>query len=252
MLKRAFLLLLCPLVAFAGGTLTQFGTLSSLVAGVYDGAFEVRAIAGVKGGYGLGTFDRLNGEMVIIDGAVYQVPSDGKVRVAPAAQTVPFACVSALERPDFVAEQVDIADKAGIEQYLAAHLPSSNLPAVIVARGSFGEVTTRSVAAQTLPYKPLAEALAADQVVFPLGAQKGTLIGFYFPAAFSGVNAAGWHFHFLNQSKTSGGHLLGFKNFTGAIQIQELTQTHLALPQPASAFGRAELGSTKSAKVKGE
>jgi alpha-acetolactate decarboxylase len=69
MLKRAFLLLLCPLVAFAGGTLTQFGTLSSLVARVYDGAFEGARIAGVKGRVWAGTFDRLNGEMVIRDGA---------------------------------------------------------------------------------------------------------------------------------------------------------------------------------------
>ena len=73
--------------------------------------------------------------------------------------------------------------------------------------GRFPQLKARSVKAQTPPYQPLSEVLARDQVVFDLVNVQGTLVGFRFPACFSGVNAPGWHFHFLAADRRSGGHV---------------------------------------------
>ncbi|MFA5257066.1 MAG: acetolactate decarboxylase, partial [Opitutales bacterium] len=62
--KLAFLALLAalPCLLSATGRLLQEGTLSSLVDGVYDGSIPMEIIQRPDA-YGLGTFDKLDGEM---------------------------------------------------------------------------------------------------------------------------------------------------------------------------------------------
>jgi len=53
-------------------TLFQVSTSGALVAGVYSGVVNVKAVLD-HGDFGLGTFANLDGEMVVLDGRVYQV-----------------------------------------------------------------------------------------------------------------------------------------------------------------------------------
>ena len=46
------------------------------------------------GNFGLGTFDDLDGEMVILDGRVYQISSDGHVAKVDSNTHTPFATVT--------------------------------------------------------------------------------------------------------------------------------------------------------------
>jgi acetolactate decarboxylase len=62
-------------------TLFQVSTSGALVAGVYDGEVNVKSILD-HGDFGLGTFANLDGEMVILDGNVYQVQGTGRVSAA--------------------------------------------------------------------------------------------------------------------------------------------------------------------------
>ncbi len=67
----------------------QVSTSAALVAGPYSGAVTAATIL-QHGDFGLGTFENLNGEMVILDGHVYQVRGDGKVSEAPACEAAPL------------------------------------------------------------------------------------------------------------------------------------------------------------------
>ena len=60
--------------------------------GVYDGAVSSQTLLS-DGDFGLGTFERLDGEMVILDGNIYQVRGDGSVRQRQDEFRVPFAVV---------------------------------------------------------------------------------------------------------------------------------------------------------------
>ena len=62
--------------------------------------------------------------------------------------------------------------------------------------GIFQELRVRSVKAQIPPYHPLVEVLSRDQMVFNLVNAQGTLVGFRFPACFSGINTPGMAFSF--------------------------------------------------------
>jgi hypothetical protein len=68
-------------------TVFQVSTSGALVAGVYDREVSVQAIL-QHGNFGLGTFANLDGEMVVIDGRVYQVKGSGQV---PPARLSPLS-----------------------------------------------------------------------------------------------------------------------------------------------------------------
>lgn len=51
----------------AGDTITQVSTLEALLAGDYAGRLSLGQLLGY-GNFGLGTFDRLDGEMILLEG----------------------------------------------------------------------------------------------------------------------------------------------------------------------------------------
>jgi acetolactate decarboxylase len=59
-------------------TLYQVSTATALVEGIYQGAVQVAALR-EHGDLGLGTFEGLDGEMVVVDGHFFQVCSDGPI-----------------------------------------------------------------------------------------------------------------------------------------------------------------------------
>ncbi|RLA07169.1 MAG: hypothetical protein DRR06_00550 [Gammaproteobacteria bacterium] len=88
---------LCVLAACAGTgdvlaqqTFYQVGPVISLLNGVYDGQTRVAEIR-TQGGQGLGTWDKPNGEGLIVDGVFYQVLADGSVATPPDTAIMPFA-----------------------------------------------------------------------------------------------------------------------------------------------------------------
>ena len=71
------------------GWVSQIGTFDYLVQPDYDGLAPVRD--GVRGAtIGLGTFDRLDGELVLIGGTTYRVGIDGIPRVVSTSRTTPW------------------------------------------------------------------------------------------------------------------------------------------------------------------
>jgi alpha-acetolactate decarboxylase len=68
----------------------------------------------------------------------------------------------------------------------------------------------------------------------------GTLVGIWAPEFSSSLNIAGYHFHFLSDDRTEGGHLLecSGKHLRG--QVERLNDFHLCLPE-SEEFLRADL-----------
>src|ERR1700747_469224 len=79
-------------------TLYQGSTATALVEGIYQGAVRVGTLR-EHGDLGLGTFENLDGEMVVVDGRFFQVRSDGSVRECDDGDLSPFAVVTRF-KPD--------------------------------------------------------------------------------------------------------------------------------------------------------
>src|SRR5512145_1556222 len=69
---------------------------NALVEGIYEENISLASIR-EHGDFGLGTFDQLDGEMVLLDGKVYQITGDGRVSLVDESVETPFACVTFYE-----------------------------------------------------------------------------------------------------------------------------------------------------------
>jgi acetolactate decarboxylase len=215
------------------GEAYQISTISALLAGGYDGPTTVADMLR-HGGFGLGTFDAVDGEMIVLDGKVYRAMTDGRAELVAGSERTPFAVVVAFASQG----SAPVAAGQSLAQLQAAldALPysSSRILAVRVD-GRFQAIGIRSIPKQKPPYRPLAEVVKEEEVVHGLDEVDGTLIGFRFPAAASSVNVAGWHFHFLSADKTRGGHVLSLATGTGQAALQEISDLRIAFPAQAPA-----------------
>jgi acetolactate decarboxylase len=189
------------------------------------------------GDFGLGTFEDLDGEMVVLDGHVFRVSSNGDVHEVPDDATTPFAVVTRFGDPETVVlDAVD--DLAALTTAVDTRRASANVFFAVRVDGRFDTVHVRA-ACRTVPGVPLAVA-TEHQAEFELGGVDGTMVGFWSPPYASGVEVAGYHLHFLTDDRTAGGHVLGCSGTRLRVRAQEESDVHLALPD-TSAFRAADL-----------
>lgn len=217
-------------------TLFQVSTSGALVQGVYERAVSSNLLLNY-GDFGLGTFENLDGEMVVLDGAIYQVRSDGKVTKIEKDVGTPFAVVT-----HFVADQDQMIENASsfkdLTKICDRYRDSDNLFYAFRIDGHFGHVHTRAMR-ETLEELPLAKA-AAIQPEFEFTGVDGTLVGIWAPQFSSALNIAGYHFHFLSEDRSKGGHLLECSGKHLRIRVERLNDFHLSLPE-SEEFLRADL-----------
>ena len=225
--------------------LFQTSTIGALTAGDYDGVMSFGELGG-HGDFGLGKFNELDGEMIALDGIFYQVKSDGKAEIVPDSVKTPFATVTFFER-DRTATLNKRIDCKKLEEYLESMFPTGNIFYAIKIDGSFGSVKTRSVPRQKKPYAPLTNAVKAESI-FELKNVKGTLVGFWTPDYAAGISPAGFHFHFITDSRETGGHVLDCRVNKAEIELDEIRDLQLSLPD-TKGFYNADLNESGSCEV---
>ena len=183
----------------------QIGTYDSLVAPNYDGLAPINSVWHGQT-LGLGTFDHLDGELVLVGGQMYRVSTDGTPQKIDGSQSTPFfqAVTFKADISGPVAPGTTCANLVNTVNALAN--TNSGVIAVRV-RGTFTDLVTRSVPAQSKPYLPLAD-VVAKQTLFPLGSRKAVLVGFRTGADFAGVGAPGLHLHGVTADRKAGGHVI--------------------------------------------
>lgn len=111
-----------------------------------------------------------------------------------------------------------------------------NLFHAIRVDGAFSAVRVRSVPRQTKPYPKLAK-VVETQPTFDLRNVRGTIVGFRCPYFAKGANVPGFHFHFISDDRTRGGHVLELTVKQATVSIDTIPNFALALPQGGSFLG---------------
>ncbi len=217
---------LTPLLA-QQGAVTTYSTIDALLAGTYDGTFTVGELKR-RGNFGIGTFHALDGEMLMLDGKVYQVKADGVSRLVKDTARVPWATVSFFKGGHAHALP-DRLTYGAFPETVDRLLPSPNLFYAIRVEGTFAAIKVRSVPAQSKPYPAMARVVEA-QSVFTYGPMKGTIIGYRCPVYVKGVNVPGYHLHFLSDDGKRGGHVLDFTLEKGVVKTEQYGAFALRLP----------------------
>jgi len=226
--------------------LYQTSTLEALLVGIYDGKTTFGELR-QHGDFGIGTFNAVDGEMVGLDGRFYQVLSSGRVHVVPDWAKTPFAAVTFFE-PDTSVPLGAIDSFTDLESKIDSVIPTQNIFYAIKITGDFTYIKTRSAPKQSKPYKPLAQALK-NQPTFEFHNVKGTIVGLRCPDYVKGINVPGYHFHFITNDRTAGGHLLECKFVDNSAQIDYTSEFFLALPDTRE-FDSAQLGVDRQAEIK--
>lgn len=209
--------------------LYQTARIDELLAGRYDGKAKLGAVKKF-GDFGLGTFNRLDGEMLLLDGVFYQIKDDGKAYTLSSAVTeatkTPFATVTFFE-----AEHTASTDQPlGLDQLyqlLDSILPNKETFYAVKIEGGFKSIKARTPLQQKKPYPPIQE-VERTQKIFEFKEVKGTLVGFRCPESVKGINFPGYHFHFLSEDKQSGGHLLDITTDVINVLIDETPRHQVA------------------------
>ena len=217
---------------------TQVATIDALLAGVYDGHMTLGDLKDF-GDFGLGTFDKLDGEMLVLDGTVYQIKVDGHVYTPDNKMTTPFAAVSHFKTFEEHALDVEI-DMDSLKAYLDTKITNRNQFVGIKLTGTFKYMKTRSVPAQEKPYPPLAE-VTPHQAVFEMENIEGTIVGYFCPDFVEGINVPGYHLHFLSKDKKQGGHILNLTTESCKVELDTYNEFSLILPEDNEDFNNTDL-----------
>ena len=206
---------------------TQISLFSVLLSGRYSGVVTVAELKKL-GNMSIATMDRLDGEMQMIDGVVYQACSDGHIYLPGDDATIPFGTIA-----EFRAEQkirlANVTSYELFEERMAECCPDVNIPIAIQFTGTFSRMKVRAVGRQEHDGVGLAEA-AKNEAVFDLRDTSGDLVGFRLPAYVKGVNAPGWHLHFMDTERQHGGHVVNFSLLDGELLLCHADDLQIRLP----------------------
>lgn len=199
---------------------------NALLEGIYEEKIpfsEVRK----HGDFGLGTFDHLDGEMIMLDNQIFQIRDDGSVQKVDDDALTPFACVTFF-RPEKYAVLDGDRDYEDFLGWLEGLLPSPNMFYALRVDGWYSYIKTRSVPRQEC-YRPMVE-VTAEQPIFEFEEIPGTLAGFYTPEFMASLSVPGMHLHFLSADQQHGGHLLECRPHQAKVSVQLLSKMELGLP----------------------
>ena len=211
-------------------SIAQVALLQSLAQGYFGGTMTAGQLR-TLGDTGIGTFEGLNGEMIVLDGKIYQALGDGRVIVTPDKTKIPYATVTFFDR-DITVKLGHIKDKAALENALNEAVRKNGVNSFYMVKlpAEFSSILFRSEYGSKEPYPTLVEALKGKQTEFTEKNIKGTLVGLYCPSYMGELNSVGWHFHFISDDKQKGGHILELSLEEGVASLDKTDRFTMILP----------------------
>lgn len=232
--------LLAATLPARAGEVYQVSTIAALLAGNYEGVEDLRPTL-AHGDLGLGTFDGVDGELIIVDGVAWQARGDGSVARAARSARTPFAEVTRFRPERHVAVPAGLSLKQ-LEEMLDRQAPGWAGILAVRVDGRFTRLTVRSEPKQLPPFRPLAEVMKTDQKTWDHQGVDGTLVAFRFPPEANPVAVPGWHFHFLSADHRIGGHVLGLETAKARAGVERIADLRVRFPAAAAAAAPAAAG----------
>ena len=219
-------------------TVTQVSILDALLASRFDGCLSCGELL-KRGDLGIGTFDRMDGEMIVVDGRIFQVKADGKVYTPDPETTTPFATICRFA-PDLTWTVSEPTAGDAVKTMIDEKASNPNVFCAVRVEGVFSHMRTHALPVQSKPYPPVAEVVTACPQ-FEMDGVSGTIVGFRCPPFVKGINDPGYHLHFISDDKTKGGHVREFVMDRGECSVDICSNHLVILPEDAAALADVDL-----------
>lgn len=207
-------------------TIFHFSIVDAFLNNLFEGNTTFKKIM-EYGDFGIGTMNCLDGEMIILDGKPYTIRADGKAYGIDDFEKSPI-CVVTHFKKDYSFNIKSLIKYSQLIEKVNSFLPTQNVFIPIKIVGKFKSISTRSIVKQTKPYKPI-EDLINETIKFNYTNITGTIIGFKSPPFIERIGVPDYHFHFIDEEKKVGGHLLDFEMITGRIEYAIARDFHVKL-----------------------
>lgn len=215
--------------------LYQSTPLAYLQAGNYNTTITVDQFKSL-GNFGIGIFDRFDGEAVLLNGVTYQITGTGKVVIPSDQAKLLFGSCMLFDVEKRFAMR-NVASYTDFQEALQKYFSTDLHIRALQVEGTFTSVRVGCLQQQNPPYQPFDEATRQVKE-YTWRDVRGTLVGFWTPPAVpAAVMASGFHLHFISEDKTLGGHVVDFQADKLTIffkQIMRLTVNYS--PDAASHF----------------
>jgi acetolactate decarboxylase len=206
----------------------QYSIMDALQAGVYDGNLTFGELK-KKGDFGLGTFNTLDGEMIMLDDNVYKMQHDGTISKVPDGDSTPLAFVKFFKTDTSFVITGNNLTYVDVQNVINKAFNKNEMYAIRL-KGSFPTMRGRSVIPAQRPYPELADHIKnGGQANFNFTNITGTCIGFLMPQFMSRTNVAGYHVHFISTDLTHGGHIFDFTTNRLEVEIDHIKGTTIEL-----------------------
>ncbi|KAI1607922.1 alpha-acetolactate decarboxylase [Exophiala viscosa] len=207
--------------------LYQYSLVNALMSGVSESGITAKQLI-EKGNIGLGTFVKMQGELLLLDGKVYQLLAGGKIRIADDTDQIPYAVCTRFKPQS--TETLTLENKDSVDTVLEKFNDhASNLFMAYRIEGRFRYLKCRTVKGQEYDGQPLSE-LGKKQFVAEYDNIEGTIVGFRSPSAWQGFFVAGEHMHFIDKDLKVGGHVLDIADGEVSMGVATIHQIHFELP----------------------
>lgn len=213
----------------------QVSTLSALALGYTRKVVSIGELL-QHGNTGLGTFEDIDGEMIVLDKHCYRATDNGTVNEPSLESGVPFASVANLQGTrQFQLQDIHSVDelKAKLTQKIEEDFGLNSMHIVRID-AHFKSIAARSEAAYRSQHEELKDILKNTQKDFRFENIGGSLVCIYYPDYMQGINAAGWHFHFVSEDRTRGGHVFDIAFEVGNARLDKISKIEMQLPTEAA------------------
>ncbi len=228
----------------------QVSTLQALSMGYSRGVITVGELLR-RGDTGLGTFEDVNGEMILADGVCCRASEDGTVVRAPDDMGVPFSAVTFM-RDSRRFDLGPMPDIEALKSALTVKIEEEfglNSMHMVRVDGEFEKISARSESPYRSQHVSLKEILRKTQKDFFFSDITGSLVCVYFPDYMDGINAPGWHLHFISGDKTRGGHVFDLAMVRGSVTMNKISSIEILLPS-SPAFDTYSLKEASQEEIK--
>jgi acetolactate decarboxylase len=195
--------------------------------GSFDGLTPISQ-ARRHGDFGVGAFDQLDGELIVLDGVFYQAAADGKTRIPPDSTTLAFCMLTRFGGTDSRPLPAGLADD-GLTAFVDEALGPADAFFSLRVEGSFSGLEVRCLGRQTKPFRPLGE-IEHDQPVYTHEQADGTMVGFRAPEYAGHLSPPADHLHFVSADRTYGGHVESFTAQAATLTYERIEGFEVLFP----------------------
>lgn len=215
-------------------TFYQYNIWWGFVNKVFDGDLTVKELK-KRGDIGLGSYTKLDGELVMLDGIPYRVREDGSITIPNDDDEIVYVDAAFFE-PDFSFEINESIDFDSLRDIINTKLPTPNQFYTFKIKGNFNYIKCGGLNKQEKPYAEGLDVLIPKRPIFEGTNVEGTIVGFYCPEFIGNINVAGYHFHFISEDKKLGGHVMSFDVDKLTIEVDPLLNYQFEIPDSEDFF----------------